>query len=140
MNQNVIQSIDFNGNIKSENNLFYEKDLQNLKKQNQDLPIQGEKIWDTNKYWSKNDFRNSNTIFESMNMKGGLSSIMERYKKYDICILSFSEPMYFQNKKYLVFTYLKLCISGGNTFVVVLKKIKGKWLRTHEAFNPNKTY
>jgi hypothetical protein len=138
--QNLIQSIDLNGNIEAENHLYNEKDWKKLKKENQDLPFQGDKIWDTNKYWDKNDFRYSKTIFESMNTKRGFESIMEKYKKYDICIFSFSEPMYYQNKKYLVFTNLKLCISGGNTFVVVMKKMKGKWIRTHEAFNPNKTY
>jgi hypothetical protein len=141
-NSNDIQSIELKGNVEPYNHLFNEKDWEKFKKQNQDPPIQDNRIWDTHKYWTKNDFRHSKTVFESMNKKPGIESIMEKYKNYDICVYSFSEPMYYHNKKYLVFTNLKICISGGNKFVVVvvMKKIKGKWVRTHEAFNPNKTY
>ena len=135
--QNEIQAIDLKGNRTPDTKLFNEKDWKKFKKQNQDPPIQDNRIWDNHKYWTKNDFRHSKTIFESMNKKPGIESIMEKYKKYDICVYSFSEPMYYQNKKYLVFTNLKIYSSGGNPFVVVMKKIKGKWIRTHEAFNPN---
>lgn len=138
--QNFIQAIDLKGNIEPDTHLFNEKDWKKFKKQNQDPPIQDNRIWDTHKYWGKNDFSHSQLIFESMNTKTGIELIIEKYDKSDVCIYSFSEPMYYLNKKYLIFTNLKICISGGSKFVVVMKKIKGKWIRTHEAFNPNETY
>ncbi|CAH0337314.1 hypothetical protein FVB9288_03069 [Flavobacterium sp. CECT 9288] len=42
--QKFIQSIDLNGNIEAENHLFNEKEWKKLKKENQDLPFQGDKI------------------------------------------------------------------------------------------------
>ncbi|MBP2283593.1 hypothetical protein H4V97_001911 [Flavobacterium sp. CG_23.5] len=138
--QNFIQAIDLKGNIEPDTHLFNEKDWKKFKKQNQDPPIQDNRIWDTHKYWGKNDFSHSQLIFESMNTKTGIELIIEKYDKSDVCIYSFSEPMYYLNKKHLIFTNLKICISGGSKFVVIMKKIKGKWIRTHEAFNPNETY
>lgn len=134
---NYIQAIDLNGDIRPDNQLFNKKYWILLKKQNKDKPVQDNKIWDTHKYWNKKDFKSIKIIFESMNTKTGIELIIKKYDKSDICIYSFSEPMYYQNKKYLVFTNLKICISGGNGFVVVMKKIKSKWIITHEAFNPN---
>lgn len=132
---NEIQSFDSKGNITPDMELFNEKDWAKLKGELQDPPIQDERIWDTNKYWTKNDFKHDKTIFESMNTKTGIESIIEKYDKSNICVYSFSEPIYYQNKKYLVFTNFKTCIAGGSSFVVIMQKIKGKWIRTHEAFN-----
>lgn len=135
--QNFIQAIDLKGNIEPDTCLFNEKDWKKFKKQNQDLPIQNNRIWDTHKYWTKNDFRHGKTILETMNQKPGIELIIEKYDKSDICVYSFSEPLYYHNKKYLVFTYFKICIAGGTPVVIVMKKINGKWIRTHEAFSPN---
>lgn len=134
---NEIQAIDSKGNITPDTHLFNEKDWRKFNIKNPDQPIEKEKIWDTGKYWTKNDFRHSKTIFESMNTKTGIESIIEKYDKSNICVYSFSEPVYYQNKKYLVFTNFKICIAGGSPVVIVMKKIKEKWIRTHEAFNPN---
>ena len=70
-----------------------------------------------------------------MNTKKGIESLIEKYNKSTICLYSFSEPIYYQNKKYLVFKNYKICIAGGSSFVIITQKIKGKWIRTHEAFN-----
>jgi hypothetical protein len=132
---NEIQAFDSKGNITTDAKLFKEKDFEKLKGENPDPPIQDERIWATNKYWNKNDFKHDKIIFESMNTKTGIESIIEKYDKSNICVYSFSEPIYYQNKKYLVFTNYKICIAGGSSFVVIMQKIKGKWIRTHEAFN-----
>ena len=132
---NEIQAFDSKGNITPDTGLFNEKDWGKLKSENPDPPIQDKRIWDTNKYWTKNDFKHDKIIFESMNTKTGIESLIEKYDKSNICLYSFSEPIYYQNKKYLVFTNYKICIAGGSSFVVIMQKIKGKWIRTHEAFN-----
>ncbi|TDD78284.1 hypothetical protein [Flavobacterium caseinilyticum] len=132
---NEIQAFDSKGNITIDTKLFKEKDFEKLKCENPDPPIQDERIWATNKYWNKNNFKQDKIIFESMNTKIGIESIIEKYDKSNICVYSFSEPIYYQNKKYLVFTNYKICIAGGSSFVVIMQKIKGKWIRTHEAFN-----
>jgi hypothetical protein len=132
---NQIQAFDSKGHITTDTKLFKEKDFEKLKGENPDPPIQDERIWATNKYWNKNDFKHNKIIFESMNTKKGIESLIEKYDKSNICVYSFSEPIYYQNKKYLFFTNFKICIAGGSSFVVIMQKIKGKWIRTHEAFN-----
>lgn len=132
---NEFQSFDSKGNITTDTKLFTEKDFKKLKDENPDPPIEDERIWTTNKYWNKNYFKHNKIIFESMNTKTGIESIIEKYNKSNICVYSFSEPIYYQNKKYLIFTNFKICIAGGSPFVVIMRKIKGKWIRTHEAFN-----
>ena len=132
---NEIQAFDSKGNITTDTKLFKEKDFEKLKCENPDPLIQDERIWATSKYWNKNNFKYDKIIFVSMNTKIGIESIIEKYDKSNICVYSFSEPIYYQNKKYLVFTNYKICIAGGSSFVVIMQKIKGKWVRTHEAFN-----
>lgn len=132
---NQIQAFDSKGNITTDTKLFKEKDFEKLKGENPDPPIQDERIWATNKYWNKNYFKHNKIIFESMNTKKGIESLIEKYDKSNICVYSFSEPIYYQNKKYLVFTNFKICIANGSSFVVIMQKIKSKWIRTHEAFN-----
>lgn len=132
---NEIQAFNSRGDITPDTELFNEKDQGKLKAENPDPPIQDERIWDTNKYWTNKDFKHDKIIFESMNTKKGIESLIEKYGKSNICVYSFSEPIYYQNKKYLVFTNYKICIAGRSSFVVIMQKIKAKWIRTHEAFN-----
>jgi hypothetical protein len=132
---NEIQAIDSKGNITSDIELFNEKDWAKLKGKFLDPPIQDERIWATNKHWTNKDIKNDKIIFESMDTKNGIASIIENHDKSNICLYSFSEPIYYQNKKYLIFTNFKTCIAGGNSFVVIMQKIKGRWIKTHEAFN-----
>jgi hypothetical protein len=72
-----------------------------------------------------------------MNTNKGIELIIEKYNKFDIKVYGFSEPIYYQNKKYLVFTVNKLTLNGSHSNIIVMKKISGKWIMTHKGENPN---
>lgn len=134
---NEIQAIDPAGNITADAELYKEEDWERLKNEYQNTLIKGIRYWDSNEYWAKNDFRHKKIVFENMNTKKGIEPIIEKYDKPDICVYSFSEPIYYQNKKYIIFTTFEVCIAGGYPFLVIMKKIKGKWILTHKAYNSN---
>lgn len=129
---NVIQSVDLKGNIKQDTKLYQDKEWDKLKNNPKET-----NYWSLYDHWTKNDFKNTKIVLENIDTKNGIQSIVDKYNNSDIRVHCFSEPIFYQNKKYILFTYLKYSISGGNPFVVVMKKINGKWIRTHECFNPN---
>lgn len=76
-------------------------------------------------------------FLESMNNNKGIELIVDKYKRTDISVYGFSEPIYYQDKKYVVFTVLKSYMAGYSHFIIVMKKIKDKWIVTHKGENPN---
>ena len=82
------------------------------------------------KYWTKEDFPLYNFILE----KGTGLTLQESFlKKYmnsrinEMIILS--EPIYYRNKKYIMFYYLKVNFeSSGTSQVVIMKKENNKWV------------
>lgn len=81
------------------------------------------------RYWKKEDFPEYKFILESG--KGLLlkQDFLIKYIDGPEQLIILSEPMYYMNKKYIMFYYSKLRFdSSGTTQVVIMKKIKGKWV------------
>lgn len=81
------------------------------------------------KYWKKEDFPGFDFIFEDGE---GLFKydFMNRYigTGLDEAII-LSEPMYYMNKKYIMFYYAKVYSTGGGNYsTVIMKKENDKWV------------
>lgn len=85
------------------------------------------------KYWKKEDFPAYNFILED---KKGLMGydFMNRYLNTRTeTIIKISEPMYYMDKKYIMFYYNIATFSGSvNPEVVIMKKENGKWIIVRE--------
>ena len=81
------------------------------------------------KHWKKEDFPNFNFALE----KGtGLvdNYILTKYMNTGIHeIIIISEPMYYMNKKYIMFYFNKVYFEGSSSSkVVIMKKVRGNWV------------
>jgi hypothetical protein len=80
------------------------------------------------KYWEDKDFKNYNFILEERRYIFSESF----FNKYPNCehIIILSEPIFYWNKKYIMFFYYKLDFPGnsGNQKVIVMKNINKKWV------------
>ena len=99
--------------------------------------------------WVAENFNYKNVIFEEL--QPGSTAFMEKYMSSKIVpivqnvdsiahykLYSFSEPIYYQNRECLIFTFYKgdLLGLGGSSVIVIYKKKNGKWIQTHIG-NPN---
>ncbi|SHH21343.1 hypothetical protein SAMN05444372_1261 [Flavobacterium micromati] len=135
---NEILIVDSVGNWKSDIALFKKKEFEKMKKEYKNRCVSGKRIWwCTDDYWRKDNFRYKKIVLESMNTNKGIELIFEKYSGIDIDVYGFSEPIYYQNNKYVVFTVHKSHMAGTNTIIVIMKKIKCKWIVTHIGSNPN---
>lgn len=87
--------------------------------------------------WTPDDFNYKNIIFE--NLRQGTPEYEKKYLSspfYD-CYY-FSDPIFYRNKEYLVFTVSEASLFGGlggNSYVVIMKKNRnGKWIQTHVGY------
>jgi hypothetical protein len=114
--EHIIDPIDYNGG------LFVEKHWKKMYKTYANDTIK--------KYWQKEDFPEYNFILEK-----GTGLIL----KYDFLIkyintginqiIILSEPMYYMNKKYIMFYYERTNFdSSRSSKVVIMKKEKDKWI------------
>ena len=88
--------------------------------------------------WTAGNFNNKNVVFEELNIAS-----TEFVKKYssnpDFYYYYFSNPIYYQNKEYLIFTVFDGFIFdglSGSSKIIIYKKKNGKWIQTHEG-HPN---
>lgn len=93
--------------------------------------------WCTDKYWLKEDFKNHKVVLETVNTEKRIQAINEKYNNYELMVYSFSELIYYQNKKYLIFTVNISNYTNSKTYIVIMKKSKLKWVVTHEGSDPD---
>lgn len=93
--------------------------------------------WCTDKYWLQEDFKNHKVVLETVNTDKRIQAINEKYNNYDLMVYSFSELIYYQNKKYLIFTVNISNYTNSKTYIVIMKKSKLKWVVTHEGSDPD---
>jgi hypothetical protein len=134
---NEILIVDSVGNWKSDTTLYKNKIFEKMKKEYENSCVLGMRIWCNDDYWTKNNFRYKKVILESMNTNKEIELILDKYNKVDVKVYGFSEPIYYQNKKYLVFTVNELALNSSEIYIIIMKKIKGKWIVTHIGSNPN---
>jgi hypothetical protein len=134
---NNIMIIDSDGNGFGDATLFKMKDFEIMKSKYKNNCIQGRLNWCDNSYWTKEDFRYKKIILETVNNKSGIEPIFEKYNSLNITVYGFSEPIYYQNKKYIVFTVIRIGFNSSKTNIIIMRKIKGKWIVSHKGENPN---
>lgn len=134
---NEILIVDSQGNWKSDTRLYKKKDFEKMKKEYKNRCLPGNRIWCNEDFWSKDNFINKKVVLESMNTNKGIELIIEKYNKFDIKVYGFSEPIYYQNKKHIVFTMHTSHMAGATTLIIIMQKVKGKWIVTHIGSNPN---
>lgn len=82
------------------------------------------------RYWRKEDFPEYNFVLENRKLLFS-DAYYDKYPKgfgRDE-VIYFSEPLYYWNKKYILFSYYKGYLYGGSsTQVVIMKKEKKKWV------------
>lgn len=135
---NHIVTVDSEGNGIGKGNLYRKKDFEKIKKEYENSCVLGKRIWCNDDYWTNDNFRHKKVALESMNTNKEIELILDKYNRADIKVYGFSEPIFYKKKKYIVFTVLKSYISGANIFVVIMEKLNGKWIMTHEGSDPNK--
>lgn len=86
--------------------------------------------------WTSSNFNNKNLIFEELNI--GSTEFAKKYSSNPnfYYYYYFSEPIYYQDKKYLIFTVFDgLIFDGlsGSSKIIIYKKKNGKWVQTHEG-------
>jgi hypothetical protein len=82
------------------------------------------------KHWKKEDFPQYNFILEKGTGLVFKQDFLLRYMNTGINeILAISEPIYYMNKKYVLFYFGKTYFEGGgNSQVVIMKKENNKWI------------
>ncbi|CAH0337340.1 hypothetical protein FVB9288_03095 [Flavobacterium sp. CECT 9288] len=130
---NDIMIIDADGNGKGDDTLYDKKDFEIMKTKYKNKCLQGKRIWCKDDFWKKDNFRFEKVVLESMNTDKGIELMVEKYNRGDIEVYGFSEPIYYQNNKYVVFTVHKLLIGAAKTIIVIMKKVKYKWIVTHKG-------
>lgn len=114
--------------------LYNKEDFVKMKKKYQDTTSINKEKWLTNNYWKPENFKNKYITFEPFEdvFVKLEHSLYPREKK--TMIYSFSEPVYYKKMKYLLFS-----VTVGSTefahfhnSVVVMKKLKGKWVLIFE--------
>lgn len=99
--------------------------------------------------WVAENFTYKNVIFEES--LPGSTAFIEKYMSSKVTATEtnffntlnydfycFSEPIYYQNRECLIFTFSKGYIDGlsGSSNIIIYKKKNGKWVQTHIG-NPN---
>jgi hypothetical protein len=99
-----------------------------------------DKIWLKNRLWSQNDFNDIKIKFvkEDVFPKPYVYNEYMTVKMDEAIVFSFSEPIFYKNKKYVLFakaeTTSKKQFINPNS-IVVMKKENGKWIVIQEIMN-----
>lgn len=101
---------------------------ENMKKKYEDLNHHD--YWIKGKYWTKNEFKHNDITFIKLEKFPNPG----KYEKFDfkeiLDAFSFSEVIYYNNKKYAVFTLQKTntdVLFIGKASILLMKKINSKW-------------
>jgi hypothetical protein len=134
-NVNDIIAIDSNGIGKTDTTLYNEKNWKKIKKRYAINYLAGNNPWFTNEYWTKDDFDNKKILFEDSYI-GKADAFIEKYNYIpSLKVYSFSDPIYYKNKRIVVFAVDKTStpIGYGETYIIIMKKKRAKWIITHKG-------
>jgi len=134
---NEIMIIDSDGNGKEDTTLYKEKDFEVMEKKYQNNCIPGRLQWCKDDYWEIENFKYRKISLQSMNSPKAIELMLKRNYELDIIVHGFSEPIYYQNNKYIVFTKDRSGFDSHHSNIIVMEKRKGKWIVTHKGENPN---
>ncbi len=137
LNKKDIILIDIDGNGTGDPTFIKEKDFKTLQNKYNNNCKSDILIWCTDKYWLQEDFKNHKVALETVNTEKRIQAINEKYNNYELMVYSFSEPIYYQNKKYLIFTVNISSYFSSKTYTAIMKKNKSKWIMTHKGIDPD---
>ena len=134
---NDIWAVDSTGMGRKDEIFFKEEDWEKLRKQNGNYSL--EKIKNAHLQsgeccWTSSNFRHKKIIFEDL--KIGSSDFEKKYfSKPSYDVYWFSEPVYYKNKEYIIFSTTKSYMGGfgSTTRVIIMKKNKKKWVEVYEG-------
>lgn len=111
--------------------LYNDKDWKEMKNTYSSKSTVNSNFWMTNESWNKNNFKMQKITFE--NYKEVLKKLEKRLYSNDseIKIFSFSDPIYYKKKKYLVVAVsLATTKTAGfySSFILIMKKVNGRWV------------
>ena len=134
---NEIMIIDSDGNGKEDTTLYKKKDFKVMEKKYQNNCIPGRLQWCKVDYWKIENFKYRRISLESMNSPKAIELMLDKNYERDIIVHGFSEPIYYQNKKYIIFTKSRSGFNSYHSNIIVMEKRKCKWIVTHKGENPN---
>ena len=111
--------------------LYNDKDWKEMKNKYSSKSTVNNSLWMTNESWNKNNFKLKKITFENY------KEVLKKLEKYsysgdsEIKIFSFSDPIYYKKKKYLVVAvFLATTKTAGfySSFILIMKKINGRWV------------
>lgn len=141
LKERSIISLDGNtleNSIAEKSTLYVEKYWLKMNKKYRNQNTEG--IWLKNRLWSKNDFIDFKIKFikEENFPKPYVYNEYMADKMTEVIVFSFSEPLFYKNKKYVLFakgeTTTKKQFIYPNS-IVVMKKENGKWIVIQEITN-----
>lgn len=134
---NDIWAIDSKGIGRKDEKFYNADDWEKLRNQNGNISL--EKIENAHLQkgvccWTPTDFKYKKILFEGLEI--GKSDFEKKYfssPNYDI--YWFSQPVYYKNMEFIVFTTYKASLGGfGSTVrLIIMEKIKNKWIQSYEG-------
>ncbi|MEP7093075.1 MAG: hypothetical protein ABI793_03390, partial [Flavobacterium sp.] len=116
--------------------LYNSKEFLKMKKKYEDTVSSINLRYLSNNRWNPEDFKYNKIVFENWEDVYLKMQKASYPRKPEIQIFAFSEPIYYKGKKYLVVTVSQGDTNSSglpNTFVIVMKKIKRKWVVINET-------
>lgn len=132
---NEIREVTANGLGKSNTSFFNEKDSADFKAKyvKNENEENGWLLKDEN--WTKDDFRHKKIIFERFTKNNDLLTNYVKLKKnLDYKVFYFSDPVYYQNKNYLIFSSGYGDLMSVNYCLVIMEKKENKWVQTFAGY------
>ncbi|WP_417939141.1 hypothetical protein [Flavobacterium sp. RS13.1] len=114
--------------------IYNEALWENMKKKYEDLNHPD--YWIKGNYWTKNDFKHNDITFIKLEKFPNPGKYEEFDFKELLDVFSFSEVIYYNNKKYAVFTLQKTNTDDkllGNASILLMEKINRKWKVVQEV-------
>lgn len=134
---NDIWSTDSVGMGRKDETFYQEEDWEKLRKENGNSST--EKIKNAlmergECCWTSANFKYKEIIFEDLEV--GKSDFEKKYiSSPSYNIYWFSEPVYYKNKEYIIFTTYKASLGGFGSIVrlIIMKKIKNKLIQSYQG-------
>jgi hypothetical protein len=134
---NDIWALDSSGIGKKDEIFYKEEDWEKLRKQNGNSSlenIENAQLKNGKCCWKSTDFKFNKINFEELEI--GKREFEKKYMtspSYDLYL--FSDPIYYKNKEYIIFTAIKGSLAGfGSTVrLIIMKRIKNKWIQSYEG-------
>lgn len=134
-----ISALDLYGSLNTKPTIYKEKLWKQMQTKYEVIPLLNSKnVWDTTDFWDLNNFNFKGIKLESMNTNNGIEGIFKKYNDdYSLIVYSFSEPIYYHHKRFIIFTTIKGTMHSARPRIIIMKKIKNRWTEILSGSDPN---